>query len=103
MKLAAEIPGMAGELADLDVNAVGGFAGETQAVFLEDGFVLAVEFVAVAVALTDFGLSVGGARVAAFSEIAGIGSETHGTAELVDTFQLSQLIDDAVGSGLVEL
>ncbi len=66
-------------------------------------FVFAVEFVAVAVALADFGLSVGGARVAAFGEIAGIGSEAHGAAELVDAFQFAQLIDDAIGSGWIEL
>ena len=34
MELAAEIPGMAGELADFDVDAVRGFAGEAQAVLL---------------------------------------------------------------------
>src|SRR5580765_2888660 len=56
-----------------------------------------------AVALADFGLPVGGACVAAFGEIAGIGSEAHGAAKLVDPFQLAQLIDDAVGGGWIEL
>ena len=54
MELAAQVPGMVGELADLDVGAVGRLAGDAQAGGLQAVLVLAVEFVAVPVALADF-------------------------------------------------
>ncbi|MCU1222775.1 MAG: hypothetical protein JWQ42_868 [Edaphobacter sp.] len=59
VELAAEEEGMGGDLDDLDVGGVGGGAGEAEAGSGEDGFVLAVELVAVAVALTDLCGAVG--------------------------------------------
>ena len=67
MELAAQIPGMVRQLADLDVNAVGSFAGQPQAVLLQHGLVFAVEFVAMAVALADFAACRKPARAKLFS------------------------------------
>ena len=54
VELAAEEEGVAGDLYDLDVGCVGGGAAQAEAAAGEEGFVLAVELVAVAVALADF-------------------------------------------------
>ena len=59
VELAAEEEGMGRDFDDLDVGGVGGGAGEAEAAAGEDGLVLAVELVAVAVALGDFGGAVG--------------------------------------------
>ena len=104
VELAAEEVGVAGDFDDLDVGLVGSGAAEAQAAAGEQGFVLAVELVAVAVALADFGcaaVGAGGERV--FLEDAGPGAQTHGAAHLFDAEQLAQLVDDAVLAGGVEL
>ena len=59
MELAAEEEGMLGDLHDFHVGPVRGCAGELQSSASEDGFVFAVEFIAVAVALADLCGSVG--------------------------------------------
>src|SRR5215471_12996177 len=53
MELAAQIPGMIGQLADLHVNSVRRFAGEAQSMPLQNAFVLAIELVTMTVALAD--------------------------------------------------
>ena len=53
VELAAEEVGVAGDLDDFDVGLVGSGAGDAQAGAGEQGFVLAVELVAVTVALAD--------------------------------------------------
>src|SRR5712691_11559005 len=95
MELAAQIPGVIRDLSDLDVNGVRRFTREPKSVPLQDVFVFAVEFVTVAMALADFGFSVSGAREAAGCEQARISAQAHGAAQLVDAFQLAQLVDDA--------
>ena len=97
MELAAEEVGVAGNLDDLDVGRVGRGAADAQAGAGEQRFVLAVELVAVAVALADFGcpaVGAGGQRVGL--QDAGPGAQTHGAAHLFDAEQLAQLVDDAV-------
>ena len=59
VELAGEEEGVGGNLDDLDVGGVGGGAGEAEAGAGEDGFVLAVELVAMAVALGDLGCAIG--------------------------------------------
>src|SRR5277367_1162623 len=59
VELAAEEEGMSGDLDDLDVGGVGRGAGEAKASAGEDGLVLAVELVTVAVALADLCFAVG--------------------------------------------
>src|SRR3954451_3134899 len=103
VELAAEETGGAGDLADLDVGAVGGLAGEAESAGLQLLFVLPVELIAVAVALVDFAGAVGLVGEAVRLEAAGPRPETHGAAELVDPLQLAKLVDDAVGRARVEL
>ena len=55
MELAAQEPRMVRDLADLDVHAVRGLAGDAQAALRENLLIFAVEFVAMAVALADLG------------------------------------------------
>ena len=103
VELAAEEEGMGGDLYDFDVGGVGGGSGEAQAGSGEDGFVLAVELVAVAVALGDFGGAVGGGGEGIGFHDAGPGSEAHGAAHLFDAGELAEFIDDAMGGAGVEL
>ena len=58
MELAAEIVRMVLDLADFDVRAVGGFAGDFQAMRSEQLFILAVEFVAMPVTFADRGRTI---------------------------------------------
>ena len=67
------------------------------------GFVLAVEFVAVAVAFGDFGGAVGVGGERAGLHDAGPRAEAHGAAHLFDAGELAEFVDDAVGGGGVEL
>ena len=59
VELAGEEEGVGGDLDDLDVGGVWGGSGEAETGAGEDGLVLAVELVAMAVALADFGSAVG--------------------------------------------
>ncbi len=103
MELATEEEGMRGDLDDLDVGGVGCGAGETEATAGEDGFVLAVEFVTMAVALADLGLAVGVGGEGVGLHDAVPGSEAHGATHLFDSGEFAEFVDDAVGGGGVEL
>src|SRR5579863_874910 len=102
MKLAAQIPGMAGQLANFNVDAVGRFAGQAQAMLLQHGLVFAIEFVAMAVAFADLARSVGLAGEAVLGEQARIRAQAHGAAQLIDTLELAQFVDDAVRGSRIE-
>src|SRR3954454_18467410 len=103
MELAAEGEGVAGDLDDLDVGGVRGGSGQAEASSCEDGFVLAVELVPVAVAFGDLGCAVGLGGERAGLEDAGPGAEAHGSAHLFDAGELAELVDDAVRGGRIEL
>src|ERR1022692_4023930 len=103
VELAAEIPRVVGELADLDVGIVGRFAGDLQARRLQALFVLAIELVAVTMALVDFALAVGVVGDAALGQAASPTAEAHGAAQLVDTLEFAEFEDDAVRRARVEL
>jgi len=102
VELAAEEPGVAGEFANLDIGAIGGFAGDAEAVVFEDFLVLAIELIAVAVAFADEGLAVGLAGKGIGGELAVVSAEAHGAAEFVDALEFAEFIDDAVGRGSIE-
>ncbi len=59
MELAAEEPWMVGGFDDFDVVFVGSAAGDAKARAEQSLFVVAIEFVAMAVALADFDFAVG--------------------------------------------
>ncbi len=103
VELAAEEEGVRGDFDDLDVGGVGRGAGEAEACAGEDGFVLAVELVAVTVALADFcfAVGVGGEGVGLHDAVPG--SEAHGATHLFNSGELAEFVDDAVRGGGVEL
>src|SRR5258708_39611564 len=90
---------MVGDLYDFHVSPVRRGAGKSQSTTGQDSFILAVELVAMAVPLADFGFSVRLDRLAVLLELAGPRAQTHGTAQLVDAAQLAQLVNDSVRSG----
>src|SRR5581483_8677442 len=96
VELAPQEPGVIGDLADLDVRAVGGLTGDAKASGLEPVFVLAVELVAVAVPLVDLAGAIGAVGEAVLRQAARPSPEPHGSTQLVDAFQFAQLKDDAV-------
>src|SRR6516165_12369558 len=91
VELAAQIPGVIRDLADLDVGAVRCFPGDAQPGGLQSVFILAVELVAVAVAFVDFALAIGLTRKAVFGQTAGPASQPHGASKLIDALQFAQL------------
>src|SRR5450759_3070463 len=103
VELAAEIPRMVGEFADLDVGIVGRLAGDLEARRLQALFVFAIELVAVAMALVDFARAVGVVCHAPIAQAASPASQPHGAAQLVDTLEFAEFEDDAVRRARVEL
>src|SRR5258708_40234062 len=99
MELAAQEIRMVGNLDDFHVCPVRRGAGNAQSTAGQDSFILAVELVAMAVPLADFGFPVRLDRLAVLLELAGPRAQTHGTLQLVDAAQLAQLVNDSVRSG----
>src|SRR5216683_2635285 len=94
---------MVGSLDDFDVVFVGRAAGDAKAGGGEDFFVVAVEFVAVTMALADFEFAVGAMGEGAGFEFAGPGAEAHGAAHFIHAEQFAEFVDDAVRSLRVAL
>src|SRR5215470_19743490 len=90
MELAAEEPGMLGGFDDLDVVLVGRAPGNLESGRNQGLFMLAVEFIAVAVPLADLELAVGLGCKRTRLELAGPGSQAHGAAHFVDAQQFAQ-------------
>src|SRR5579883_1585094 len=86
MALAAQIPGVIGQFANLDVNSVRRFSRQAQAVLLQNALVLTIELVAMAVALADLACAVCRSGEAVFGQQAGISAKPHGAAQFVDSF-----------------
>src|SRR5450432_822896 len=103
VELAAQIPGMPGDLADLHVRVVRRFAGDPQTRGLQPVFVLAVEFVAMAMPLIDLARPIGGVGETVLGQPAGPASQAHGAAQIVHALQLAQLENHAVRRARVEL
>ncbi len=78
-------------------------SGETQAAFGQNFLVLAIELVTMPVTFADFGYSVSLSRQAAVGQQARISTQAHGAAQLVDAFELAQLVNDAIGGGRIAL
>src|SRR5580658_927741 len=103
MKLAAEVPRVIGDLADLDVGVVRSHAGDAQTCGAQLLFVFPVEFVSMAVTLINFTGSIRALGETALGEAAWPASEPHGAAKLVDAFQFAQLENHAMRRAGVEL
>src|ERR1017187_9476094 len=103
VELAAQVPRMPRDFADLHVGLVRRLPRNPQPGRRQDLFVLAVEFVAVPVPLDNLARAVGPAGETVFRQPARPAAQAHGAAQLVDALQLAQLEDDAVRRPRVEL
>src|ERR1017187_2043109 len=103
VELAAQIPRMARDFADLHVRLVRRLPRNPQPGGRQDLFVLAVEFVAVPVPLDNLARAVRPAGETVLRQAARPPSQAHGSAQFVDALQLAQLEDHAVRRPRVEL
>src|SRR5579859_5295213 len=103
VELAAQEPGVFGGFDDFYVILVWSASGDLQARAGEDFFVIAIEFVAMAVALADFELAVGAMGEGARREFARPGAEAHGAAHFVDAEEFAQFVNDAMRRLRIEL
>src|SRR6266511_1775944 len=103
VELAGEEVGMLRQLDDLDVGAVGRASRDAQSGAGEQLLIFAVELVAVAMALADFGAAVGLDGVEAGLELAVPCAQAHGAAQLFHPTQLAQFVDHAVRRCGIEL
>src|SRR5689334_16164749 len=103
MELAAQEPGMIGQLANFNVHSVRSFARQAKTMLLQNRLILTVEFIAVAMPFADLAPAVGLASEAVVRDLAGIRAQTHGSAQLIDAFQFTQLVNYAIRSGGIEL
>ncbi len=85
MELAAQEPWMVGRFDDFNVIFVGSAAGDAEARAEQSFFVIAIEFVAMAVTLADFGLAVGFMCEGTWLQLAGPRAKAHGAAHFIDT------------------
>src|SRR5580698_4231263 len=103
MKLATEIPGMIFDLANFHIGAIGRFARDPEAMRGQYLLEFAIELEPVPMALADSGGAIGPVGEAVRFQNARPRSQPHSAAEFIDTFQLAQLVDYALGSGWIEL
>src|SRR5258705_13604523 len=94
LELASEEPGEVGGFDYFYVIFIGGAAGDLEAGAGQDFFVIAIEFVAVAMAFADFQLAVGAMGEGTGGELAGPGAEAHGAAHFVDAEEFAQFVED---------
>src|SRR5258708_36071413 len=93
MELASEEPGVVGGFDYFYIIFIGGAAGDLEAGAGQNFFVIAIEFVAVAVALADFEFAVGAMGEGAGLEVAGPGAEAHGGAHFGHAEELAHVVD----------
>src|ERR1017187_9092914 len=103
VELAAQVPRMARDFANFHVGLVRRLPRNPQPRGHQRLFVLAVEFVAVAVPFHNLARPVGPACEAILHQPARPAAQAHGPAQLIDALQLTQFEDDAVRRPRVEL
>src|SRR5579884_4073049 len=103
MELAAEIPGVILEFADLDIGGVRRLSRDAQAVAGKPLLEIAVELVAVTMALADLRRAVGLRGEASFGQLARVRAQAHGAAQLIHALQLTQFVDHAMRRRGIEL
>src|SRR5271167_29224 len=96
VKLATEKPRVVWHFHNFDVILVGGPSGDPQACGREGLFKLTVKFIAMAMALTDFGFAVGFVGKGAGFEQAGPGAEAHRASHFVNAKEFAKLVNDAI-------
>src|SRR6266851_10095316 len=103
MELAAEEIRMVRNFHDLHIGSVRGAAGKAHARAGEYGLILAVEFIAVAMALADLGCSVSVGSVAVRFQLASPGSQSHGAAQFVNAAQFTQFVNHTMRGCRIKL
>src|SRR3954469_15387563 len=103
VELATEIPRVVCNLAYFNVNAVRCLSGQLQSVAGENRLEFAVGIIAGPVPFADLFGPGSGAGEASLRKPAGICAQAHRPAELIDAFQLAQLVDHAVRCRRIEL
>src|SRR5579863_1085426 len=103
MELATEKPGVVGGFDNFNVSAVGSFSGDFESGGDEYLLVIAVEFVPMAVAFANLKFAVGAVGERTLLEHARPRAQAHRAAHFVHAKQFAQLVNDAVGSGWIEL
>src|SRR5438105_12677641 len=96
MELAANKMRMAGNFDYLYIRSVGRGPADLQPAAGEYRFIFAIEFVAVAMALADLKLAVSAVSERLRLQFAGPRAQPHGAAQLINSTQLAQLVDDAM-------
>src|SRR5579863_4294172 len=96
VELAAEEPWMVRSFDDLNIVFVGGTAGDAETSGGQNFFVVAIEFVAMAMTFADLEFSVCTIRERSGLEFAGPRPESHCAAHFVNAEKFAQFIDDAV-------
>src|SRR5581483_5926780 len=96
MELAANEVRMIRQFHHLDVSAVGGRSRNLQPRRSQRLFILAIEFVTMAVALADFGLAVNAMRQRSGFDLASPRAEPHGSAQFFHAAQLAQFVNHAM-------
>src|SRR5262249_61732283 len=99
LELHRQVPRVRRQLDDFDELAVERAPGDHQAALGERPLVEAIELVAVTVALVNDRLAVEVERPRPGPELAGVGPETHRSAEIVDAEEVAQLVDDVLRRG----
>src|SRR5271156_3881051 len=102
MELAPYHPRMIRSLDYFYVDAVGSASGDSETGAGQGFFVLAIEFVAVAVALGNFQGAVGFGREGAGLEFARPCAWPHGATHFVHAEEFAEFVDDAIRSGGIE-
>src|SRR5208337_617410 len=103
MKLATQEPGVVADFNDFHVGAIRGHTRQVQPLGNKDFLIIAVEFVAMAVALGNLELAVGLMSKRAGLEPGGPSSQAHGTPQLINSPQFTKFVDDAMRRGRVKL
>ena len=103
MELATDEPGMIHYFHHFREAVVRGVSHDPHAIGSQRLLIFPVEFVTVAVALRDLGLTIGLNRPRVGIEDAGLGSQAHGADQIIDASQFPQLVDDTMGCGGIEL
>src|SRR5579859_6994707 len=102
MKLASQEMRMAGDFYNLNIRPIRSRSGDAQPGPGQDGLILAVEFIAMTMALADFQLAISFVGKRTRFEFTRPRAQPHGAAEFVNSAQLAQFVDHPMRRGRVE-
>ena len=98
MELGADEPTVAGDFDNLHQVALGIHANALHAVFLVFVFIKVIELISVAMAFADLWRAVDLGHTAAFTQVAVVGTQSHGATQVGNGLLLLHHVDDIVRS-----